>query len=981
MFIALKEIDKMYVFLNDKLASHIIEDYRVGLRLDTEIDIFLLLQEEHHAVVDELKNTFNHSKINVEVITQADIEVDKFYQNLFSDNNPDKINLRFRRRYSSLIDYKTIKDYQPPCPVITFYSYKGGVGRTTTLALFAGYYAMHHEKKVVIIDCDFEAPGMTNFFDLDQELLAQKNGVVEYLLDKQFVGEKIDFQSYIHKTSKNYSGKGEIHIIPAGNLSEELVFPENSDSATHLQHYLEALARLNLSGTDQIVAQFIDFLGDIQRELAPDVVLIDSRTGFNDIFANLGLSLSSLIIGFFQDNIQTQPGLHAFLKTALNRHYLTFLVNAMIPQGFFEQFKTNATTYIEQQLVEIELNATTILEQPAAELEEIKLPDIKMFPLLREPLLENVGTVFENKTAFIHFIKHPAYYHELLFKEIADKLNYLPQTYPQLPVQTFQSEKVTFQTQPEVLEISPVEDEKAQHQGGGFLSLPDSELVKLRTKILANLQNNPPELYGENIIKDDIDEAFLANHFYFRTCMADIFNRDKFLILGSKGTGKTFLYQFFDKKAFLDKLQERAGERGVYDVVNIVSLNKAKRFEAAANFSEKEIKATDDCFFTRFWLIYVWNAILLDINKLDIDFQSRLEIKPITNDLETKERLLQYIHSDDKYQIIETELTEIDAALKQRRKNLLIAFDQLDLVVKPIWWTKGIAPLINFWRSNRYSRIQPKLFVRSDLFEKLDNLTNKQLLKNQAILIEWAQEELLAFFFKTVFSTSKAEFFELMLAYQDFSPDQFQTIQNRLDKDNQMPLEPAYIKPLVETFFGKWVDYKDNTAKYGECYDWFYRHLKNADNTISLRPFLDLLWNAIDNFFEQKNPYQWHKYPRPILSPFYFSAAKVRKAAVQGHFEDLAKEEGNQDLTKIFDYIKREAEPSLRKLVFTRREFYTLLEKIINKYGKILDNRSIDDLIQLLEVNGIVSMSARPGGYTQYSFALLYKYYLGLRKR
>jgi hypothetical protein len=258
---------------------------------------------------------------------------------------------------------------------------------------------------VVIIDCDFEAPGITNFFDLDQELLAQKNGVVEYLLDKQFVGEKIEFQSYAIETSKDYSGQGEIHIIPAGNLSENLVFPETKDSATHLQHYLEALSRLNLSGTDQIVAQFRDFLNDIQREIAPDVILIDSRSGFNDIFANLGLSLSSLIIGFFQDNIQTKPGLHSFLNTALKKDYFTILVNSILPdEELFEKFKENTTSYLEQY-------------------SEEELPDIKMFPILREPRLEKVGTVLENKNSFINFFKRlPPYNYEILFKEIADKL-------------------------------------------------------------------------------------------------------------------------------------------------------------------------------------------------------------------------------------------------------------------------------------------------------------------------------------------------------------------------------------------------------------------------------------------------------------------------------------------------------------------------------------------------------------------------------
>ena len=51
-------------------------------------------------------------------------------------------------------------------------------------------------------------------------------------------------------------------------------------------------------------------------------------------------------------------------------------------------------------------------------------------------------------------------------------------------------------------------------------------------------------LYAENI---DIEKEFRNRQFFFRNCMNDLFNLDKFLIIGSKGTGKSYIYSALKK--------------------------------------------------------------------------------------------------------------------------------------------------------------------------------------------------------------------------------------------------------------------------------------------------------------------------------------------------------------------------------------------------------------------------------------------------
>jgi Mrp family chromosome partitioning ATPase len=63
---------------------------------------------------------------------------------------------------------------------LTFYSYKGGVGRSLLLAKAALFLASRG-KRVVALDFDFEAPGLHYKFDVASEAVAT-GGVVPYLV-------------------------------------------------------------------------------------------------------------------------------------------------------------------------------------------------------------------------------------------------------------------------------------------------------------------------------------------------------------------------------------------------------------------------------------------------------------------------------------------------------------------------------------------------------------------------------------------------------------------------------------------------------------------------------------------------------------------------------------------------------------------------------------------------------------------------------
>ena len=67
-----------------------------------------------------------------------------------------------------------------PGQVVTFYSYKGGTGRTMALANLAWILAANG-KRVLIVDWDLESPGLHRYFApslLDPQALAATQGVV-----------------------------------------------------------------------------------------------------------------------------------------------------------------------------------------------------------------------------------------------------------------------------------------------------------------------------------------------------------------------------------------------------------------------------------------------------------------------------------------------------------------------------------------------------------------------------------------------------------------------------------------------------------------------------------------------------------------------------------------------------------------------------------------------------------------------------------
>ncbi|UEQ78195.1 KGGVGR-motif variant AAA ATPase [Chryseobacterium arthrosphaerae] len=961
MISILNKCNEIKLYLENQAKENI--DFKIYLRTNENLYVYILVKN----FVDELEiekkiiEIFSDAEVNF--LSQDLLQNDEFFIDIFSKE--EIIHLENgRRRFTSLLN-KEDEEQLTTCPVVTFYSYKGGMGRSTTLAAFATHLAINEAKKVVIVDCDFEAPGFTNFFLTNPRETNQRQGFVEYFFDKENgFSDKHKLENYTWKVDARFSGLGSIHIMPAGNLNTTI--NEDDYFKSDLNHYIEGLSRIDFTNEKYIIKKFKDILEDLNDSLKPDIILIDSRTGFSDMLGIAAFKLSKMVLGFFRNDAQSLPGLHFFIENLIENEKLEpCLINSILPESLslkkqlFKSFEDDVQNIISQQAPESELS-------------------FSCFPISRNQNLELLGSTSENVFDFIDIIK------ENEIKDFKELFEYLTSRIPYKDkidnsdifnpgvnsstkdlhlVENYDENKtIKVKTKEEIDNLS--EDAKVEY----IRDVKEKILRETSRKIDAT------SLYAENM---SIEEQFENQQFFYRNCMNDIFNIDKPFILGSKGTGKSYIYNALQSKIIVKKLQAIANIED--DFSFIYTIDKKDRIFKVNRFN----KSASIGFYYRFWLIYTWQIILKELNVLDLSFKSSIDSFDIRDDETTLKILSDKINDTDYIILIEKEFNELDKFLLNGKdvgkKFLVILYDQLDEIVHPSLWNDWIPSLIDFWRNKKYSRIFGKVFIRRDLFNGLYGLTNVNDIENQAINIEWSQEEMFSYFFKIVFSNGMSEYFWIMMyLYNDYHYELIKKNRQKYNKLEQTALEEYLLRPLATTFFGKEVD-AEGSSRMGESYDWFYKNLRNGDDTISLRPFIDLLKFSIDKWKDKK--YLQEEGLKPILFQKYYTDRDVRKEAVDRHFKDIVQNQiGNKPIEYLFEYIDNHKE--FQFITIRKDKFYRLFKEVLEEYKDREEMKDINPkkMEELLITNGIIKKENYGRG-DEYRFPFLYKYRLGLRGR
>ncbi|WP_130470704.1 tyrosine-protein kinase family protein [Candidatus Magnetaquicoccus inordinatus] len=188
---------------------------------------------------------------------------------------------------------------------ITFYSYKGGVGRTLTMANVAKYLARFGQK-VVVVDFDLEAPGLHYKFDLRNTPEQPLRGILDLLYT--FVTQGIPpntLDGFVYDVGSKES-QGSIHLIPAGDVPSVAYWKKLAAINWHDLFY----GGINPPG----IPLFEELRRLIEQQLQPDFLLIDARTGITEIGGVATTVLSDVVVCLLINNLENLEGTRAVLQ-------------------------------------------------------------------------------------------------------------------------------------------------------------------------------------------------------------------------------------------------------------------------------------------------------------------------------------------------------------------------------------------------------------------------------------------------------------------------------------------------------------------------------------------------------------------------------------------------------------------------------------------------------------------------------------------
>ena len=187
--------------------------------------------------------------------------------------------------------------------IVTFYSYKGGVGRTLACANF-GMYLAKTGQKVVLADMDFEAPGLdSKFFNAATTNIS--NGLLDQISAFQQGAPLPNLSPIpIALTEEVARSGGMLQLIPAGNYGA----PDK---------YYETLSSIDwnkLLRTEGGLSFWFDLVSRIKTQFNPDVLVIDSRTGITEIGGLCTQVLPDTVLLLFLDESREHGGNSSHLR-------------------------------------------------------------------------------------------------------------------------------------------------------------------------------------------------------------------------------------------------------------------------------------------------------------------------------------------------------------------------------------------------------------------------------------------------------------------------------------------------------------------------------------------------------------------------------------------------------------------------------------------------------------------------------------------
>jgi Mrp family chromosome partitioning ATPase len=206
--------------------------------------------------------------------------------------------------------------------ILTFYSYKGGTGRSMALAN-AAWILASHGMRVLAIDWDFEAPGLHRYYRpfLEDAELSNTPGLIDFFVNfveasrlagdgstdspatarRWFVGQ-VSLAPYTVSLDHEFPAGGTLDLVGAGQQDASYGLRVNS-------------FRWDVFYEQMGGGVFLEMVKERLRA-AYDYVLIDSRTGLSDTSGICTVQMPDELVVFFTLNRQSIVGAAATAASA-----------------------------------------------------------------------------------------------------------------------------------------------------------------------------------------------------------------------------------------------------------------------------------------------------------------------------------------------------------------------------------------------------------------------------------------------------------------------------------------------------------------------------------------------------------------------------------------------------------------------------------------------------------------------------------------
>jgi MinD-like ATPase involved in chromosome partitioning or flagellar assembly len=223
-------------------------------------------------------------------------------------------------------DWASIHPVSETTKRIVFFSIKGGVGRSTALAVTAWSLAQSG-KRVLVLDLDLESPGLSSSL-----LPPEKQpvyGITDWLVEDLVDNGNLIFDDMV--ATSELAHDGEIYVVPSHGANP-------GDYVAKLSRVWMPKA-LDATQRECWSARLLRLLTKLEERYQPDVVLLDSRAGIDEVAGTCVTDLgANLVLLFALEGAQTWNGYRILFKhwqqtgNAQDIRERLQMVGAMVPE-------------------------------------------------------------------------------------------------------------------------------------------------------------------------------------------------------------------------------------------------------------------------------------------------------------------------------------------------------------------------------------------------------------------------------------------------------------------------------------------------------------------------------------------------------------------------------------------------------------------------------------------------------------------------